>query len=129
MLSGLTPEEDAILDRAITETYASRDITAESDFSAATPPLLSDLDMILANTEGGEKLAVRLKKYTEGTWSGFINQPTNIDMRSRLTVFGFRDMEEELRPVAMYIVLHFIWNRVRSELKKRISSGTSSAPK
>lgn len=120
MLGGLTPEEDAILDRAISETYASRDITPETDFAAATPPLLSDLDMILANTEGGEKLAARLKKYTEGTWSGFINQPTNIDMRSRLTVFGFRDMEEELRPVAMYIVLHFIWNRVRSELKKRI---------
>lgn len=120
MLGGLTPEEDAVLDRAITETYASRDITPDADFGKATPPLLSDLALVLANTEGGESLAVRLKKYTEGTWAGFINQQTNVDMRNRLIVFSVRDMEEELRDVAMYIVLHFIWNTVRAELKKRL---------
>jgi conjugal transfer ATP-binding protein TraC len=120
MLGGLTPEEDAVLDRAITETYASRDITADTDFGKATPPLLSDLALVLANTEGGESLATRLKKYTEGTWAGFINQQTNVDVRNRLIVFSVRDMEEELRDVAMYIVLHFIWNTVRAELKKRL---------
>lgn len=120
MLGGLTPEEDAVLDRAITETYASRDITPETNFGKATPPLLSDLALVLANTEGGESLATRLKKYTEGTWAGFINQQTNVDVRNRLIVFSVRDMEEELRPVAMYIVLHFIWNTVRTELKKRL---------
>ena len=120
MLGGLTPAEDALLDRAISETYASRDITPETDFAAAQPPLMSDLALILANTEGGESLATRIKKYTEGTWSGFINQQTNVDIRNRLVVFSLRDMEEELRPVAMYIVLHFIWNTVRAELKKRL---------
>lgn len=120
MLGGLTPEEDAVLDRAITETYASRDITPDTDFGKATPPLLSDLALVLANTEGGESLATRLKKYTEGTWAGFINQQTNVDVRNRLIVFSVRDMEEELRDVAMYIVLHFIWNTVRAELKKRL---------
>ncbi len=120
MLGGLTPTEDAILDRAITETYAARDITPESDFSKITSPILSDLALVLANTEGGDELAVKLKKYTEGTWAGFLNQQTNINVQNRLVVFSVRDMEEELRPVAMYIVLHYIWNIVRSELKKRL---------
>ncbi|MDO8560893.1 MAG: DUF87 domain-containing protein [bacterium] len=120
MLGGLTPTEDAVLDRAITETYAARDITSESDFSKISPPTLSDLALILANTEGGDELAIKLKKYTEGTWSGFLNQQTNLNVRNRLVVFSVRDMEEELRPVAMYIILHYIWNIVRSELKKRL---------
>ncbi|MBI3627408.1 MAG: DUF87 domain-containing protein [Candidatus Sungbacteria bacterium] len=120
MLGGLTPDEDSVLDRAITETYASRDITPNSDFSKANFPTLSDLALVLANTEGGAGLATRLKKYTEGTWAGFLNQPTNIDINSKMVVFSVRDMEEELRPVAMYIVLHYIWNLVRAELKKRL---------
>lgn len=120
MLGGITPTEDAILDKAIAETYASRDITPESDFSKISVPTLSDLALVLASTEGGESLALRLKKYTEGTWAGFLNQQTNIDIKNRLVVFSVRDMEEELRPVAMYIILHFIWNIVRTKLKKRL---------
>ena len=120
MLGGLTPEEDSVLDRAITETYASRDITPNSNFAKADFPTLSDLALVLANTDGGGSLAMRLKKYTEGTWAGFLNQPTNLDIQSKLVVFSVRDMEEELRPVAMYIVLHYIWNLVRAELKKRL---------
>lgn len=120
LLGSLTPQEDAILDRAISETYGARDITPDSDFSSAIPPTLSDLALVLANTEGGEDLAVRLKKYTEGTWAGFINQQTNLDITNRLVVFSVRDMEEELRPIAMYIILHYIWNLVRSQLKRRL---------
>ena len=120
LLGGLTPQEDAILDRAIAETYAARDITPETDFSSAVPPTIADLALVLAATEGGEDLALRLKKYTEGTWAGFINQQTNLDVKNRLIVFSVRDMEEELRPVAMYLVLHFIWNLVRQELRKRL---------
>ncbi len=120
MLGGLTPEEDSILDSAIVETYASRDIAVDSDFSKITPPTLTDLALVLAGTEGGENLALKLKKFTEGTWSGFLNQQTNIDINNRLVVFSIRDMEDELRPVAMYMVLHFIWNIVRSKLKKRL---------
>ncbi|KKW21846.1 MAG: Type IV secretory pathway VirB4 component-like protein [Parcubacteria group bacterium GW2011_GWC2_52_8c] len=120
MLGGLSAEEDAVLDRAITETYASRDITPETNFVTANFPTLSDLALVLANSEGGESLAQRLKKYTEGTWAGFLNQPTNLNIDSKLVVFSVRDMEEELRPVAMYIVLHYIWNLVRAKLKKRL---------
>ena len=106
MLGGLTPEEDAIMDRAIAETYASRDITPASDFKSKTPPILSDLELIVSNMEGGESLAQRLQKFTKGTWSNFINQPTNVDINQKFVVFSVRDMEDELRPVAMYLVIN-----------------------
>ncbi|MHB9019270.1 MAG: VirB4-like conjugal transfer ATPase, CD1110 family [Minisyncoccota bacterium] len=120
MMGALNPEEDAILDRAITETYASHDIAPGKDFSKAVPPLLEDLEKILENMEGGKNLAQRLYKFTKGSYSGFTNQPTNIDIKNRLIVFSIRDLEEELRPIAMYIVLNFIWNLIRAELKKRV---------
>ncbi len=120
MLGDLTSEEVGILDRAISETYASRDITPESDFSKLTPPLMEDLQSVLEGMEGGASLADRLYKFTRGTFAGFLNQPTNVDIDNRLVVFGIRDLEDELRPVAMYIVLNFIWNLIRSQLKKRI---------
>ncbi len=120
MLRGLTPEEDSIIDRAITETYALKDITPDSDFSRIEPPLLSDFEMVLGGMDGGESLSQKLLKYTQGTWSGFINRPTNVDINKKFVVFSVRDMEDELKPVAMYIVTHFIWNSVRQELKKRI---------
>jgi type IV secretory pathway VirB4 component len=120
MMGGLSAEEDAIIDRAITETYALKDITVDSDFKNVEPPLLSDFEMVLSGMEGGESLAQRLSKYTKGTWSNFINRPSNIDINKKFVVFSIRDMEDELKPVAMYIVMHYIWNAIRRELKKRL---------
>jgi type IV secretory pathway VirB4 component len=120
MLGGLTPEEDALIDQAITETYALKDITPDSDFSEAEPPLLSDFEMVLSGMEGAESLVSKLSKYTKGTWSGFINRPTNLDINKRFVVFSLRDMEDELKPIAMYLVTHFIWNAVRKNLRKRL---------
>ncbi len=120
MLGGLTPEEDSVIDRAISETYALKDITPDSNFTAIEPPLLSDFELVLAGMEGGESLVQRLSKYTKGTWSGFINKPTNVDINKKFAVFSVRDMEDELKPVAMYIVMHYIWNAVRKDLKKRL---------
>jgi len=122
MLGEITPEEEALLDRAITETYTSRDITAENfaTLKELNPPLLEDLQTILQNTEGGLHIAQRLDKYTHGSYSGFTNAPTNIDIKNRLIVFSIRDLEEELRPIAMYIILNFIWNLIRSSLKPRM---------
>jgi len=120
MLGGLSPEEDAIIDRAITETYALKDITPDSKFTDIEPPLLSDFELVLSGMEGTESLVQKLSKYTKGTWSGFINQPTNVDINKKFIVFSVRDMEDELKPVAMYIVTHFIWNAIRKELKKRL---------
>ena len=120
MLGGLTPEEDAIVDRAITETYALKDINGSSDFTNMEPPLLSDFELVLAGMEGSESLVQRLSKYTKGTWAGFINRPTNVDINKKFVAFSVRDMEDELKPIAMYIVTHYIWNSVRRELKKRL---------
>ena len=120
MLGGLSQEEDAIIDRAITETYALKDISPESDFRNVEPPLLSDFELVLAGMEGAESLVERLTKYTKGTWSGFINRPSNVDINKKFVVFSLRDMEDELKPVAMYIVTHYIWNAIRKVLKKRL---------
>ena len=120
MLGGLTPEEDSIIDRAISETYALKDITPEANFSAIEPPLMSDFELVLAGLEGGESLVQRLTKYTKGTWSGFINRPSNLDINKKLVVFSLRDMEDELKPIAMYIVMHHIWGLVRKDIKKRL---------
>lgn len=120
MLGGLTPEEDAIIDKAVTETYALKDITADSDFATIEPPLLSDFEMVLSGIEGSDSIMTRLTKYTKGSWKNFINQPTNVDINKRFIVFSVRDMEDDLKPVAMYIVTHFIWNAVRKNLKKRL---------
>lgn len=123
MLGTLTPEEDSILDRAIRETYALRDITAHSDYTKLESgmfPTMSDLYQVLQNMEGGEALSLRLERYTEGIFGGFLNQPTNISTDNQLVVFNIRDLEDELRPIAMYIVLQFIWNQIRTELKKRV---------
>ncbi|MEX0931475.1 MAG: DUF87 domain-containing protein [Candidatus Paceibacterota bacterium] len=120
MLGGLSPEEDAIMDRAITETYALKDITPESDFTNIEAPLMSDFELVLAGMEGGESLAQKLTKYTKGTWSGFINKPSNVDINKKFVVFSVRDMEDELKPAAMYIITHFIWNTIRKNIKKRL---------
>ncbi len=120
MLGGLTPEEDAIIDRAVTETYALKDITGDRDFTGIEAPLLSDFENVLSGMAGSDSLVARLSKYSKGTWAGFMNQPTNVDIGKQVVVFSVRDMEDELKPVAMYIVTHYIWNAVRHDLKKRL---------
>ena len=120
MLGGLSPEEDSLVDRAISETYAMKDITPESDFSNIEPPLLSDFEMILAGMDGSDSVMQRLVKYTKGSWSTFLNKPSNVDINKKFIVFSVRDMEDELKPIAMYIVMHYIWTAVRKNLKKRL---------
>ena len=120
MLGGLTPEEDSLVDRAISETYAIKDITPESDFSNIEPPLLSDFEMVLSGMEGSDSVVSRLAKYTRGSWSTFLNRPSNVDINKKFVVFSIRDMEDELKPVAMYIIMHYIWNAIRKNLKKRL---------
>ncbi len=120
MLGGLTPEEDSMVDRAISETYAIKDITPKSDFSNIEPPLLSDFEMVLGGMDGSNSVIARLAKYTKGSWSTFLNRPSNVDINKKFVVFSVRDMEDELKPVAMYIIMHFIWNAIRKNMKKRL---------
>jgi type IV secretory pathway VirB4 component len=122
MLGGLTPEEDAIMDRGLSETYAAKDITPNSDPKtwAEKIPIMSDLESVLDTMDGAESLVERLRKFTKGTFASFFNQRSNISMNKSLVVFGIRDMEDELRPMAMFIIMRYIWNTIRASLKKRI---------
>lgn len=121
-LGGLTPEEDAIMDRAITETYAAKDITPTAAPAAwkNNIPLMQDLETVLEGMEGTDSLVRRLHKFTKGTYANFFNQPSNISLQKNIVSFGIREMEDSLRPMAIYIIMRHIWNTVRSELKKRI---------
>lgn len=122
MLGGLSAEEDSIVDEALTETYAVRDITASTDPKTwqNNTPLMSDFMEVLESMAGAESLVKRLKKFTKGTFSNFFNRHSNIDLNKNFVVFGIRDMEDSLRPMAIYIVMRYIWNIVRTNLKKRI---------
>jgi type IV secretory pathway VirB4 component len=117
----LAPSEEADLDAALIETYAKAGITNDPLTHAATPPTIADLyDTLLHMGGTGPQLAQRLRKYTTGTFAGIFSQQSNIDINNPLVVFNIRDLEDELRPVAMYIVLNYIWNKTKSDQKKRI---------
>src|SRR3989344_6402805 len=120
MINGVTPEEESVVDRALWETYSLKDIARGVRWENPQVPTLQDFYNIVNDMQGGESIALRLERFVEGTYAGVYNRPTNINLDKQLIVFNVRDMEEELRPVAMYVVLVFIWNKVRSELKRRI---------
>lgn len=120
MIGKMTYDEDSIMDRALLETYAKKDITPDTDLSQIEPPIMSDLEQVLDGMEGGNELALRLRKFTKGTFAGLLNTPTNVEMNNQLVCFSVRDLEDELRPIAIYTIINYIWNIVRSEMKKRI---------
>lgn len=120
MLGNLTSTEDSILDRALLETYAKKDITINSDLTTVEPPVMQDLVDVLSGMDGADNLVIRLKKYTDGTFAGLFNSPTNVNTSNQLVIFSVRDLEDELRPMAIYTLVNYIWNIVRSERKKRL---------
>jgi conjugal transfer ATP-binding protein TraC len=120
MFGKLTAQEDSIMDRALLETYAKKDITSNSDLRTVEPPIMQDLLDVLEGMDGADQLVLKLRKYTEGTFSGLFNAPTNVNVHNQLVVFSVRDLEDELRPMAIYTLVSYIWNIVRSERKKRL---------
>lgn len=121
MAPALTPVEEADLDAALIETYAKAGITNDPLTHTGIPPTIADLyDTLLHMGGTGPQLAQRLRKYTSGTFAGIFSQQSNIDINNPMVVFNVRDLEDELRPVAMYIVLNYIWNKTKTDQKKRI---------
>jgi len=119
--SNLTPEEKAILEKALIDTYALKGITMETENPGEIPPpTMEDLADVLSEMKGASNLLTRLEQYTTGIFGGIFNKPTNIDLNNNFVCFCIRDLEEKLRPIAMYIILNYIWNLVRSKLKKRM---------
>ena len=118
----LSSSEDAVLDRALIATYKSKGITSEPTTQKNDPPIMEDLYKVLLGMEETEAhgLADRLERYIKGSLSGIFDQKSNIDIRNTFTVFSVRDLEDELRPMAMHIILDFIWTRIKRETKKRV---------
>lgn len=122
IMGKLTPTEEALLDRAFIATYRAKGITPDVSTQTKTPPLMEDLYKTFLGMEDpvARALADRIEKFIKGSFAGIFDQHTNIDLNNPFTVFSVRDLEETLRPVAMFIILDFIWNRVRRDLKKRL---------
>lgn len=122
MLGNITSAEDAILDRALVATYSQKGINADPQSQGKTPPILEDLHNTLKSMQDttAQGLALRLEKYVTGSLAGLFNQQSNFDITNPLTVFALRDLEDEIRPIAMHIILDFVWTRVRKTLRKRL---------
>lgn len=121
VVSGLSPAEAADLDQALIDTYARVGITSDPLTHNSMPPTIADLyDTLLHMGGTGPSLAQRLRKYTTGTFAGIFSQQSNININNNMVVFNIRDLEDDLRPVAMYIVLNHIWNITRTDQKKRM---------
>ena len=121
MAPALNPSEEADLDAALIETYAKAGITNDPLTHGSPPPTISDLyDTLLHMGGTGPGLAQRLRKYTSGTFAGIFSQQSNVNVNNPMVVFNIRDLEDELRPVAMYIVLNYIWNKTKAERKRRL---------
>jgi conjugal transfer ATP-binding protein TraC len=121
LMPALSPAEESDLDAALIETYAKAGITNDPLTHTAIPPTIADLyDTLLHMGGTGPQLAQRLRKYTSGTFAGIFSQQSNVNVNNPLVVFNIRDLEDELRPVAMYIVLNYIWNKTKSDQKRRM---------
>src|SRR5690606_4068808 len=114
--------EEAVLDRALVLTYKLKGITPDPDTQKNEPPLLEDLYKVFLGMEEPEAsgLADRLERYVKGSAAGLFDKPSNIDLNNTFTVFGVRDLEDAVRPVAMYVILDYIWTNIRRSRKKRI---------
>ncbi|HUD09920.1 MAG TPA: DUF87 domain-containing protein [Patescibacteria group bacterium] len=122
VMGNLDASQEAMLDRALVETYRIKGITTDPATQKSQAPIVEDLYNVLLKTgdEISKELALRLEKFIKGSMSGIFNQQSNFDIKNPFTVFNVKALEEELRPIAMHIILDFIWTRVRKTLKKRV---------
>ena len=123
VLGSLDPTEAAVLDRALKQTYRLYGITDDPKTQMnARSPLMEDLYKVLNGMEEkvASGLAVRLERFIKGSLSGIFSSPTNLELNNPFIVFSVRDVADELRPLAIYMILEFVWTKIRSQLKKRI---------
>ncbi|HRY59950.1 MAG TPA: ATP-binding protein [Patescibacteria group bacterium] len=120
LLGSMNPEEDAIVEKALADVYTSKGISKDPQSQKNPPPLMSDFHEVLKKIPQADSIVKRLDRYVTGTFSNFFNQPTNINMNNPFVVFNIRDLEASFRPIAMYMVLDFIWSKIKHEKKKRL---------
>lgn len=122
IMGELNPSEDALLDRALVATYKAKGITPDPATQKNEPPLMEDLYKALLGMEEplARGLADRLERFVKGSLIGIFNQQSNIDIKNTFTVFSIKDLEDKLRPIAMYLILDFIWTRIKNDIRKRL---------
>lgn len=122
IMGQITPTQEALLDRALVETYRSKGITQNPETQTRTPPLMEDLYKILVGMEIPDALdlAARIEKFVRGSFVGIFDKQTNIGIENPFTVFSVKELQDALRPIAMFVILDFIWTRVRKDLKPRL---------
>lgn len=122
VMGELSPTEDAILDRALNQAYKMKGITPDPDTQKKTPPLMEDLYKSLVGMEEPQSrsLADRIEKFVKGSFAGIIDQPSNVSLKNQFTVFSVRDLEDSIKPIAIFIILDYIWTKMRRDLKKRL---------
>jgi type IV secretory pathway VirB4 component len=122
IMGQLSPSQEALLDRALVNAYKAKGITQDPETQNLEPPLIEDLYKALIGMETTDAmdLAARIEKYVKGSYVGIFDQQTNIDIKNPFTVFSVRDIQDTLRPIAMFIILDFIWTKVRRDIKKRL---------
>jgi conjugal transfer ATP-binding protein TraC len=122
IMGAITPTQEALLDRALVMTYRNKGITMDPDTQGKEPPLMEDLYKTLIGMEVPDALdlAARIEKFVRGSFTGIFDKQTNIDITNPFTVFSVKDLQDVLRPIAMFIILDFVWTKVKKDLKKRI---------
>ncbi|KKR56032.1 MAG: Type IV secretory pathway VirB4 component-like protein [Candidatus Woesebacteria bacterium GW2011_GWF1_40_24] len=122
IMGAITPTQEALLDRALIMTYRAKGITMDPDTQGREPPLMEDLYKTLVGMEVADALdlAARIEKFVKGSFVGIFDKQTNISITNPFTVFSVKDLQDALRPIAMFIILDYIWTRVKKDLKKRI---------
>jgi len=122
MLGDVNPQEEALLDRALVTTYQMKGITRDPATHKNEPPLMEDLYKVLIGMEQevSRVLAERLEKYVKGSFQGIFSQKSNIDFTNKFTIFGIKNLQDELRPTAIFIILDYIWTKIKRDLKRRL---------
>ncbi len=122
IMGQLNPMQEALLDHALIETYRGKGITQDPETQKKEPPLMEDLykTLIGMETDAAMDLAARIEKFVKGSFVGIFDQHTNIEINNPFTVFSVREIQDSLRPIAMFIILEFIWTKVKRDLKKRL---------
>jgi len=122
IMGQLSPEEEALLDRALVLTYRQKGITTDPASQKNEPPLMEDLYKVLIGMEEtpASSLAARLERFIKGSLRNIFNQQSTVNINNPFVVFSTKELEDKLRPIAIFIILDYIWTKIKKELKKRL---------
>ncbi len=117
----LSPEELAVLDQALYETYDTHGITADPTTHARPVPTLATLaDLLVGGDDVARSLARRLTPYVTGSFARLFSSQTTVRLDNRLTVFDVSALEESVRPLATHLINVCLWSQARADPRPRL---------